>query len=381
MTGRCFIHNILVTQGDVLNTAHTAPPHDISLKQLVLQSHVRLGLETDAGAEDVGHGGALLGQRVDDGGAGGRERGLEHVAEDAEHAVEALVVGVGLGGGARGLPLDARHHLGQDDQVDDEGRGEQRVLADVEDGDGLVATHEDLGIVLVESALVVADGRHVLDDDGVVGVLAGGVEHVVGLDHVVDHVGLGDLLGAELLLRAEVLAVVVAEMVVAGNRRELDAGIDEEVDKGRFHLGLARLEVVAADEGLVLLGELDGAGDKRVLGRAVDEGRLLEDAGNSEDGRGGDLLVAGLDGLEQVLGRVVDALEEVGEALRVGSPLDNDLVQAIGGLEVAVFLLALGHRTLEGGRTGYPCGYARRAPCWPWNQGSGYQPGPPGWQQ
>lgn len=348
----------------------------------MLQSHVRLGLETDAGTEDVGHGGALLGQRVDDGGAGGRERGLEHVAEDAEHAVEALELGVGLGGGARGLPLDARHHLGQDDQVDDEGRGEQRVLAHVEDGDGLVAAHEDLGVVLVEGALVVADGGHVLDHDRVVGVLAGGVEHIVGLDHVVDHVGLGDLLGAELLLRAEVLAVVVAEMVVAGNRRELDAGVDEEVDEGRLHFGLARLEVVAANEGAVLLGELDGAGDKRVLGRAVDKGRLLEDAGNSEDGRGGNLLVAGLNGLEQVLGRVVDALEEVGETLRVGSPLDNDLVQAVVGLEVAVFLLALGHRSSKGGgRTGYPCGYARRAPCWPWNQGSGYQPDPPGWQQ
>lgn len=98
------------------------------LVQLVLQGHVRLGLEADASAEDVGQGGALLGQGVDDGGAGRRERCLEHVAEDAEDAVEALVAVVALA-----FPLDARHHLRDEHEVDNEGRGEQGVFADVED--------------------------------------------------------------------------------------------------------------------------------------------------------------------------------------------------------------------------------------------------------
>lgn len=99
-----------------------------SLKQFVLERHVGLGLEADAGAEDVGQGAALLGQGVDDGRTGRGHRRLEHVAEDAQDAVEALVV-------ARGArpPLDARHHLGHDDQVDDQRRGQEGVLADVEE--------------------------------------------------------------------------------------------------------------------------------------------------------------------------------------------------------------------------------------------------------
>jgi len=63
-----------------------------------------------------------------------------------------------------------------------------------------MATYKDLGVVFVQRALVVADGRHVFDDDGVVGVLALAVEHVVSLDYVIDDVGFRDLLGVELLL-------------------------------------------------------------------------------------------------------------------------------------------------------------------------------------
>lgn len=162
----------------------------------MLQGHVRLGLEADASAEDVGQGTPLLGQGVNDGCSGRGHRGLEHVAEDAQDAVEALVV---LGGG--GLPLDAGHHLGDEDKVDDQRGGEEGVLADVEDTnmggltyelgpafvlkggwvsfcgkknsrDGLVASHKDLGVVLIQGALVVTNSRHVLDDDSVVRVLA-----------------------------------------------------------------------------------------------------------------------------------------------------------------------------------------------------------------
>ena len=58
----------------------------------------------------------------------GIERRLEHVAQNAEHAVEALVLVVALA-----LPLDARHHLRDKNEIYDQRRGEQRVLADVED--------------------------------------------------------------------------------------------------------------------------------------------------------------------------------------------------------------------------------------------------------
>lgn len=93
----------------------------------MLESHVRLGLKTDAGTKDVGQGSALLGESVDNGGARGSHGSLEHVAEDAENAVEVLVLAV-----ARGLPLDTGHHLGNQDEINDERRSQERILADVE---------------------------------------------------------------------------------------------------------------------------------------------------------------------------------------------------------------------------------------------------------
>lgn len=104
-----------------------------SLEELVLESHLRLGLEADTGAEDVGHGLALLAEGVDDGRAGRRHGCFEHVAQDAEHRVEALVL---IRGGAvrgDGPPLYAGHELGDEAEVDDQRRGEEGVLADVEE--------------------------------------------------------------------------------------------------------------------------------------------------------------------------------------------------------------------------------------------------------
>lgn len=189
-----------------------------------------------------------------------------------------------------------------------------------------MAAQENLGVVLVQRTLVVADSRHVLNHDSVIRVFALLIQDRVRLDHIVDDIALGNLLGPELALGAQVLAVVVAEVVVARDGGQLDARVDEEVDEGGFHLGLAGFEVVAADEGAVAGGEVDGAGDECVLRRPVDEGRRFEDAGYGEDGRGGDLFVPLLDGLEEVVCRVVDAGDDVGVALRVRGPLHDDLV-------------------------------------------------------
>ena len=102
----------------------------------------------------------------------------------------------------------------EDSEVEDERRREQRVLACVVHDDGVGATHENFARVLVHGALAVGDLRHVLDDDDVVGVLVRLVEQAVGHDHIVDDVGFGDLFRPEGLRRGEVLAVVVAEVVV-----------------------------------------------------------------------------------------------------------------------------------------------------------------------
>lgn len=102
------------------------------LEELVLKGHVRLGLKTDTGAEDVGQSRALLGKSVDNRSAGRSQRSLEHVAEHTQDAVEALVLSGGSSVSRRSLPLDTRHHLSNDDQVDDQGRSKERVLANVE---------------------------------------------------------------------------------------------------------------------------------------------------------------------------------------------------------------------------------------------------------
>jgi hypothetical protein len=84
----------------------------------------------------------------------------------------------------------------------------------------------------------------------------------------------------------------------------------------------------------MLLSELNGTRDEGVLRRTVDEGGLLEDASNGEDSGWGDFLVTRLDGVEQVVSGVIDAFDDVGIALSVGSPLYNDLIKTIVCLEV-----------------------------------------------
>lgn len=134
-----------------------------------------------------------------------------------------------------------------------------------------MTAHEDLGIVLIKSTLVVTNSGHVLDDNSVIRVFTFLIEDSVRLDHVVDNVGLRDFLGAELLLRAKVLSVIVAKMVVASNGGKLDTSADQEINEGRFHLGLTRLEVVSADESVVLLSKLDSTWDEGVLRRPINE--------------------------------------------------------------------------------------------------------------
>lgn len=86
----------------------------------MLQGHVGLGLQADARTEDVRQRRALLGQGVDDGRARRGQRSLEHVAEYAQHAVEALVLG-----SPGSPPLDPRHHLGHQHKIDDQRGCEQ----------------------------------------------------------------------------------------------------------------------------------------------------------------------------------------------------------------------------------------------------------------
>lgn len=304
-----------------------------SLEKLVLKGHVGLNIQTNASAEDVGKSSSLFSKCVDNWGSRWGQRGLEHVGEDGQHWVELLVL---LGGsGARvSLPGDAGHHFGNDGQVQNEWRSKERVLANVGHGDGLVSTEEDLSIVLIQSALGITNSWHVLDDDGVVWVLIWGIEDAVGGNHIVDNVGLGDLLGAESLLLGQVAAVVVSEMVVGSNGGELDTGVDEEINEGRLHLGLTRLEVITTNVRTVALSKVDNTWDEGVLWGTVDEWNTLLNTSNGEDGGWSNFIMTSLDSGEDVVGGVVDTIDELSVTLSVGSPEDNDLVEVVLGLEV-----------------------------------------------
>ena len=232
-----------------------------------------------------------------------------------------------------------------------------------------MSSHEDLRIVLIQRTLVVANGRHVLDDDCVVRVLTLLVKHSVGFNHVIDNVGLGNLLGAELLLRAEVLAVIVAKVVVAGNGGKLDTSANQEVDESRLHLGLARLEVITTNEGVMLLSKLNATRDEGVLGRAIDERNLLENASNRKDSGWCNFLVTILNCLHEIVGSVIDARDELSETLSVGGPLDNDLLQTILGLEITGKLVSMRNvLKMKFYLTECPCESAQHAqdkPCFP----------------
>lgn len=161
------------------------------------------------------------------------------------------------------------------------------------------------------------------------------VEQAVGIDHVVDDGALADLLALELPLGRQVVAVVVAEMVVGGDGERLDTGVDQELGEDGLELGLTRLQVITADEGLVTLGELNASRNESVLGTTVDERLTLEDGRNSEEGRRGDLGVRLLDGAEEGIGGVVDAGNDVAVTLGVGGPENDDAVQVVVLLELA----------------------------------------------
>lgn len=267
---------------------------------------------------------------------------LEHVAENTQHTVEALIILRSIAGFR--LPGDTCHHLSNNDKVDDQRRSQEGVLADIEETDSLMTAHEDLRIVLIQSAFVVPDCRHILDDNGVVRMLAWLVEHIVCRNHVIHYIGLGDLLGSKLLLGAQIHPIVVTEVIVTGNGGELDPGIDHEIYKGRFHLCLTRLEVISADESMMLLGKLNGTWNKGILRRPIDERGVFQDTRNSEDGRRRHLLVTRLYGFHQVLRSVVNAFNDIGKALGVGSPLNNDFVECVSFLEVTVQRLGWGEK-------------------------------------
>ena len=81
------------------------------LEQLMLKSHIRLGLKTNTSTEDISQSRTLFSKCVDDRCSWWSQWSLQHVTENAQDTVEVLVI---LGGSTIGvdLPGDTSHHLG-----------------------------------------------------------------------------------------------------------------------------------------------------------------------------------------------------------------------------------------------------------------------------
>lgn len=123
---------VLLTQSSGLKEPPVCLQIRTDLEQLVLQSHFRFRLQANASAEDVGQCRTLLSQSVHNGSARRSQGSLEHVAEDTKDAVELLEFSSLVAVIGSSLPLDTSHHLSNHDKVNDQGRGQERVLADVE---------------------------------------------------------------------------------------------------------------------------------------------------------------------------------------------------------------------------------------------------------
>ena len=104
-----------------------------------------------------------------------------------------------------------------------------------------------------------------------------------------------------------------------------------------LELGLSRLEVAAANEGLVVLGEVDDTRNERVLGCAVDKRLTLNNGSNSEGGRRGDFRVRRLDGCPDIVCGIGDTRDNIAAPLGVRSKSKeyNDTIELVVRLELA----------------------------------------------
>lgn len=295
----------------------------------VLEEKIIVAVKSSTGLENVIEGILLSVEGVDEWGISISEWGLAEISEGGENAVEAgefLVTD---------LVLNSLEDLGEENQVENNWSGKERILTDVVADEGVLTVQEDRGDILIHGLLGVSSEGDVLDNNLVVDFRGVGEENLVGGKNIVNAGLLGKLLRLELSLRGEVLSVVVSEVVVADDGLWLDSGGDEELGQGGLELGLSGLEIVTDNEDLVLLGELDDSRDEGILGRSVDVGAVLGDGGEGKDSGGGNLWVVLLDGLHQVFVGIVNSNLELAESLGVSGPEDDNLIDSVGELEVA----------------------------------------------
>src|SRR5688572_12548987 len=91
------------------------------------------------------------------------------------------------------------------------------------------------------------------------------IKNLIGRNHVINHVTLGDFLGPELLRGRQIFSIIVSKMVVGGDTNWLNTGIYQKVNQNRFNFSLSRLEIVSGNIYAFTFGKLDATRNKGVL--------------------------------------------------------------------------------------------------------------------
>lgn len=110
----------------------------------MLEQHVIIRRQAQAGSQNVIDASALLEQSVYDGGAGWHQRRLAQITQNREHRMKTGIFRV-----LRTFELDASAEFGEQDEVKDYGGGEETVLAGVVHGDRVQTPHHYLGGIFV----------------------------------------------------------------------------------------------------------------------------------------------------------------------------------------------------------------------------------------
>mmetsp|Transcript_133898 Transcript_133898/g.232371 ORF Transcript_133898/g.232371 Transcript_133898/m.232371 type:complete len:331 (+) Transcript_133898:1401-2393(+) len=299
------------------------------ITQAVLEHHVTISWQANEGTQEVGDGAMLLHESIDHRSATRYHRGLQHIREDGQHRPEWLPLLRALT-----LVLHSHHQLRKDHQVNHQRGSQERVLTRVVDDECVCAAHEDAAGVLVHSPLAVPDKRHVLNHHKVVWVLTLLVQYLVGCHHVVHNIALGDFFAAEGLGCLQILAVVVTQMIIAGNTFHLDASTDQEIHQHGLQFCLTRLEIIAPNVHTVTLRQFLDTWHEGVLWGPIDVRYSFQYGGYSKDLARGHFLIIDLDGVQDLISSHVQSRSHISESFRVCRPENNNSVQIICLLEI-----------------------------------------------
>ena len=116
-------------------------------------------------------------------------------------------------------------------------------------------------------------------------------------------------------------------MVVTYNTQRTNPSLDQELCENALDLGLTGFEIIAPNERLILLGEVDTSRHKCILRSTVDERDSFKNTTDCEDRRRSNFRMIGFHTLEKVFSRIVDTRNDLGIPFRISGPNNDNFIQ------------------------------------------------------